>query len=271
MASTVPVNAAGFCPTTAYTGNYTKTPFYPTSSSSMTPSTWGAMTPSTYGPSTWGAMAPWGFENTWATPYYGGYPANFGPFAAPREFGAVTPFAGNWNNWVAPFERTFDRTFRNMDRTMRDMERRFSSELNMHASRPSSYLECYSLTNPIRYDADGNRWLNCYFDLCSFKPEECTVTLDSKNRCLNVEAVHEVKDSKEHYVKRHYSRKVVIPESVKCDLSKLEIKSFLNNEGLLCVEAALPRATIEEGRVECSASNKMASCPTVYKVATKTI
>jgi len=258
MASTAPINAAPYGTTC---GPYTKTPYYNNTT----------VAPSTYGAPSWGAMAPWGFENTWpVASTFGGYPMSYGPFA--REFGAITPYgAWNNNNWVAPFERTFDRTVRNMDRVFRDMERRFSSELNMHSSRPASYLECYSLTNPIRYDAEGNRWLNCYFDLCSFKPEECTVTLDSKNRCLNVEAVHEVKDSKEHYVKRHYSRKVFIPESVKCELSKLEIKSFLNNEGLLCVEAALPRATLEEGRIE-SAEGKNLTCnPMVYKVTTKTI
>jgi len=222
----------------------------------------------------YGAVAPYG---GYGYPFggFGAYPGSFGGFGGfggfgsnwlapsfPGSYGAVTPFGGNFG---APFGGNFNRMFR-------DLEKTFNSELNLHPSRPASYLEHYSLVNPIRFDADGNRWLNCYFDLRSYKPEEVSVTLDTKNRFLNVEATHEVKD-KEHYIKRNYSRKVYIPEDLKIDLSKLELKSALNNEGLLCVEAALPRLSLEEARtVGATGSKSLATTePNVYKVATKTI
>jgi HSP20 family molecular chaperone IbpA len=206
-----------------------------------------------------------GFGSNMAAPFGGNFGGNFGSHA-------VTPFGGA-SNWAAPFfggnNNNFDRSF---NRMFRDLEKTFSSELNLQPSRPASMLEHYSLTNPIRYDADGNRSLNCYFDMRSFKPEEVTVTLDSKNRTINVEAVHEVKD-KEHYIKRNYSRKVYIPEELKVDLTKIDLKSCLTNEGLLCVEAALPKLSLEEARATAACTKSISSAvePNVYKVATKTI
>ena len=142
----------------------------------------------------------------------------------------------------------------------------FSSDLNLHPSRPGSLLEHYSLMNPIRIDGLGNRWLCCYFDLRSYKPEEINVTLNCKERCLMVEASHEVKESKEHYVKRNYTRKVPIPDEVKADLSKIIVRSSLSNDGLLCVEAPLPKATIEEMQAK-----KNALPSNAYQIHVKTI
>lgn len=124
--------------------------------------------------------------------------------------------------------------------------------------------------NPIHIDGEGNRALSCQFDMRSYKPEEVHVTLDSKNRTLNVDATHEVKD-KEHYVKRHYSRKVYIPEDVKVDLGKLELKSCLSNDGILHVEAPLPRLSLEEARTFNANKNLMVNPSNAYKVTTKTI
>jgi HSP20 family molecular chaperone IbpA len=204
---------------------------------------------------------PWNFggvpESTWLNPW--------------TAAGPVTPYGGDFDRTFRTFNRDFNSMNRWMDRTFRNLERTFSSELNFQPSRPANMLEHYSLMNPIRIDAEGNRWLNCYFDMRSFKPEEVSVTLDSKNRFLNVEANHEVKDSKDHYIKRSYSRKVYIPDDLKVDLSKLDLKSCLTNEGLLCVEAALPKLSLEEARSPATSKSLSTVNPSVYSIPVKTI
>jgi HSP20 family molecular chaperone IbpA len=154
-------------------------------------------------------------------------------------------------------------------------QRVFSSELNLQPSRPANLMEHCTLLQPIRVDHEGNRCLNCCFDLRGYKPEEINVTLNSKERCLNIEANHEIKHQ-QHYIKRHYSRKVRFPEDLKVDLSKLELKTCLNNEGLLCIEAALPRLSLEEARTMWTTGKVMSTIhpntlSNVYNIAVKTL
>jgi len=58
-------------------------------------------------------------------------------------------------------------------------------------------------------------------------------------------AKSEVKE-KEHHVTRHFTRRFVLPEELHIDLTKVEVKSCLTPEGLLVIEACLPRLTVEE-------------------------
>ena len=105
-----------------------------------------------------------------------------------------------------------------------------------------------SLNNPIQIDDQGNRKLSCQLDLRAFQPKEINVVLDSKNRCINIDASHDISVDGKNCVKRNYSRKLKIPDSVGCDLSKIDINSNLTNDGILVVEAPLPRLSMEEAR-----------------------
>ena len=88
------------------------------------------------------------------------------------------------------------------------------------------------------------------FDLASFKPEEIRVTLYTKDKYIEVEATHDVKDTKEHSVKRTYCRKYYFPSDLYVgDVSKLELKSYLTNEGQLFLEALLPHLKPEEAKL----------------------
>jgi HSP20 family molecular chaperone IbpA len=216
------------------------------------------------------------------TPYgYGGESTSMMPFVNPgtgfdmsRAMANPMGFMDNMSRAMAD-PTNFDRTVRSMEHAMqremmgmqREMEhmiknvdRTYTSDLVHQPSRPASVMEHYSLMNPIRCDVEGNRWLNCCFDLRTFKPEEIAVTLNAKERCINVEANHEVRDSKDHYIKRHYARKFFLPENINADLAKLELKSCLNNEGLLSIEAALPKITPEE------ASRMALTTPSTFSV-----
>jgi len=111
--------------------------------------------------------------------------------------------------------------------------------------RPMNMIEFNAFANPIHYHQDGSRSLHLAFDVKGFKAEEVTVSISPKERCVIVEAKHEVKE-KEHHVTRHYSRKFVLPEDLHIDLSKTELKSIMTPDGMLVIEAALPRITVEE-------------------------
>jgi len=167
------------------------------------------------------------------SPYFGGAAEsswNF-PTPSPSWTGAASPAAWTGagpSSWFGPYSRFV------------------AHELNYVPFRPTSMFEFYSLSNPIRYDRDGNRLLSLVYDLKGFKPEEINLTCLPKERTIVVEASHEVKDLKEHNVKRTYSRKYILSEDIKVDLSKVEIKCNFTNEGLLVIEAVLPRATPEE-------------------------
>jgi HSP20 family molecular chaperone IbpA len=136
--------------------------------------------------------------------------------------------------------------------------------------RPTNMTEFYCLTNPIRVlDREGNRQIYLCFDMKCFRPEEVQVTLNKTERCILIEATHEVKDCKEHQVTRKFVRKVQLPQSLsKVDLTKCELKCCLNVEGQLTVECPLPKMTPEEIKCEPTLSKQVYSpyqhfCPTV--------
>ena len=101
--------------------------------------------------------------------------------------------------------------------------------------------------------------INFFFVLLGFKPEEITCTFDRKERCIIVEATHDVKEGKEHHVMRKFYRKFCLPTSLaKVDLTKCEIKTCFGNDGFLHIELPLPKMTTEE----------IALCPTMTKAIT---
>jgi hypothetical protein len=123
----------------------------------------------------------------------------------------------------------------------------YSSELSFFPNRPGNFAECASCQNPVCYDNAGNRWLRLCFDLRGFRPDECCVTLDAKNRCICVEANHDCSENT-FSIKRNYNRKCCFPEEFKIDFSKCDFKCWLGNDGVLVVEAPLPGLSLEEAR-----------------------
>jgi len=133
-----------------------------------------------------------------------------------------------------------------MNHSMKNwMRHALPREIRDVAFRPMSMVEYNTFLQPVTYHPDGSRALNLCFDVKGFKPEEIKVEVLNKERAIVVEAKHEVKE-KEHNVTRHFTRKFIVPEELHIDLSKVELKSCLTPEGLLVIEAVLPRLTVEE-------------------------
>jgi hypothetical protein len=199
---------------------------------------------------------PWGTESNLTTPY-----SRWGSTGVPSSWSA-----NEWTNFEKTFFHDFERSMKTVERELDTLRRIFdysnkttnkdttaksySTSMVQLPSRPTSSLEYYTFQNPIKYDTEGNRWLCLCFDLPSFKPEEIKVTLYAKANPAYIEIIanHDVKDVKEHAIKRTYERKYFFPADM-ClkseDIAKLEIKSHFSNDGCLYIEAILPRLTAE--------------------------
>jgi len=178
--------------------------------------------------------------------------------AAPSFFNGPSDFAGTHSYPWAPrgsFYPGFDAsTSWAAEKASRHVLPR---EIRDVAFRPLNMVEYKTLSNPIKvHPVDGSRHLHVCFDVRGFKAEEVTVAVNNKERSITIDAKHESKDLKEHFISRVYHRKFVIPEHYgSVDLSKVELKSYLSFDGLLVVDGVLPRLTVEE-------FNKVKSCPT---------
>jgi HSP20 family molecular chaperone IbpA len=116
-------------------------------------------------------------------------------------------------------------------------------------SRPKNAVAYFSMLNPIRLiDVEGNRKFELHISAKGYKPREVQVTLNKAERALIIEAQCEGK-TKYSEVKRRAFRKYILPESLKnIDLTKFgqEMRTYIDKEGFLVVEAPLPRLTSEE-------------------------
>jgi len=160
---------------------------------------------------------------------------------------AVSQYDSNWPiNMLTEMMERQTSMLSNAEMLMRNWMRGIlPQEVRDVTFRPMSMVEYNSFSNPITQHDDGSRSLNLCFDVKGFKPEEIKVEVQKKERALVVDAKHEVKE-KEHYVYRHFTRRFTIPDDLHVDISKIELKSSLTPEGLLVIEAPLPRLTAEE-------------------------
>jgi HSP20 family molecular chaperone IbpA len=104
---------------------------------------------------------------------------------------------------------------------------------------PSQLVEGFRLKNPVITNPDGSRQLKLQFDVRDFKPEEVEVKTVDKDR-LVVHAKQQ-SDSENSLMYREYQRQFMLPEGTDLD----RMRSFLSPEGVLTVEAPLPKLEIE--------------------------
>nr|UQK61706.1 small heat shock protein [Endomyzostoma scotia] len=166
---------------------------------------------------------------------------------------------------LTPFERIFQISrpnhndsfgmvdFRSrMDREMRDIEMQMneaSSRMQRLISLPDfgqqqsrrgwgdiqmpAVTDNWRVDSPTFVEENGQRKMKLNFDMGHFTPEE--ITVKTKDNNLIVQAKHEEKSDSGH-VFREYNKMYQLPEGVKLD----EMKSFLTQNGSLCVEAPVP-------------------------------
>jgi len=150
--------------------------------------------------------------------------------------GDLSPFFG------FPYEDThWSQAMRQMDRQMKELQRNMDYVFN-HAQRhfgmtPMDFrlAEADNMVNPVVNDKDGNRKLQYSLDVRQFKPEE--INIKTKDGALQVHAKHE-EDTEHGKVYREYHRSCTLPK----DLDPQTLKSQLGHDGVLRIEAPLPKA-----------------------------
>lgn len=107
--------------------------------------------------------------------------------------------------------------------------------LSPHSKRREMSSFTDSFESPLIKESSDGKVLKLKFDVTDYEPEEIVVkTIDNK---LQVYAKHEEK-SDSRSVFREYNREFLLPEGTNPDL----IKSSLSRDGVLTVEAPLPRS-----------------------------
>lgn len=110
-----------------------------------------------------------------------------------------------------------------------------SRPLSPHTRRRELSTFVDSFESPLIKESSDGKLLKLKFDLTDYVPEEiCVKTIDNK---LQVYAKHEEK-SDSRSVFREYNREFLLPEGTDPDL----IKSSLSKDGVLTVEAPLPKS-----------------------------
>jgi len=144
-----------------------------------------------------------------------------------------------------PYEEShWSHAMRHMDRQMRDLQRNMDHVSN-HAQRhfgmtPMDFrlAEADNMLHPVVTDKDGNRKLQYSLDVRQFKPEE--IDIKTKDGTIKIHAKHE--ENTEHgRIYREYQRSCALPK----DLDPQTLKSQLGQDGVLRIEAPLPKALEE--------------------------
>jgi kynurenine--oxoglutarate transaminase/cysteine-S-conjugate beta-lyase/glutamine--phenylpyruvate transaminase len=138
--------------------------------------------------------------------------------------------------------------FRDMDREFERMRNRMTSRFNLLTpeiwSDPTAFIAPMSLLESeqnllpsmVTTDKEGNRKFQLALNLKEFKPEEIKVKTVGKN--LVVSAKTERKDENDYYL-REISQSYQLPN----DLNVEELKSKVNDDGMLICDAPLPKLT----------------------------
>jgi hypothetical protein len=120
--------------------------------------------------------------------------------------------------------------------------------------RPSNWSECYSMSEPIKFDMFGNRCFCLNLDMHLYKPEEIKVSYKAATKMVCIEACCEEKfDPKsttpmsenswlcnsKGSCKRTYLREFCLPEECKVE----NLKCNLSYDGWLSFECMMPSCT----------------------------
>ncbi|CAJ0961739.1 unnamed protein product, partial [Mesorhabditis belari] len=100
--------------------------------------------------------------------------------------------------------------------------------------------EQYRLTNPI-VEENGNQFLKLAFDVRRFKPEEVSISTNSKDRTITIEAKHEDETSQISFTK-----KFMIPEGVTVN----EMTCRYDEDGVLNLKAPYVAPKVETKTIE---------------------
>ncbi|CAF0883376.1 unnamed protein product [Adineta ricciae] len=153
-------------------------------------------------------------------------------------------FLGSSSNVFRDLEREFERMQRNFDHFFRG-----SNTNNTVDNRSlTNYTGDANENNMIVTEADGSRKFHLAFDMRGFEPEE--VKIKTQNGTLVVSAKKE-KKAGNSYSLHEFSQTYTLPEDLKLD----ELKSKFTEQGILSIEAPLPKAEAKDRQIQIEHAN----------------
>jgi len=152
---------------------------------------------------------------------------------------------GSASNVFRGLEREFDRMQRQFDNSLGG----FISPASESRSLAQLPYEGRDQSDMITTEADGTRKFHLSFDMRGFEPEE--IKIKTQNGMLVVSAKREEKDQNT-YSMREWSQSYSLPH----DLNMEELKSHFSDNGILSVEAPLPKAEPKHKPIQIEHSHK---------------
>jgi len=151
----------------------------------------------------------------------------------PRNLPEV--FLGSTSNIFRDFEREFDRMQRQFDNFFRGG--------NDNRSLMNYFRRGVTENDMIVTESDGSRKFQLAFDIRGFDPEE--VKVKTQNGTLSVSAKKEKKDDNS-YSLHEFSQTYTLPKDLKLD----DLKSTFAENGILTIEAPLPKAESKDRQIK---------------------
>lgn len=137
-------------------------------------------------------------------------------------------FFGTTSNFIRNMEKEFDWLRRGIEKNLglfNNLERNLMlGERDM------------AKDDMVKIDADGNRRLHVVFNLKDFQPEEIKIKTHKHN--LIISAKKETKSDHDYYL-REFSQSYPLPKDLKLE----DLKSKWSEDGMLTIEAPLPKIT----------------------------
>lgn len=138
-------------------------------------------------------------------------------------------------------EREFERMQRQFDQYFRGLTGATSNANNRSLiSQPSGSTNENEM---IVTEADGSRKFQLAFDMRGFEPEE--VKIKTQNGALTISAKKE-KKADNSYSLHEFSQTYTLPEDLKLD----DLKSTFGENGVLSIEAPLPKAEPKSRQIQ---------------------
>jgi len=156
---------------------------------------------------------------------------------------------GTASNVFRGLEREFDRMQRQLDNSFGGLTSGLTSPTSDNRSLAQLPYEGRDQADMITTDADGARKFHLNFDMRGFEPEE--IKIKTQNGMLVVSAKREEKDQNT-YSMREWSQSYTLPH----DLNMEELKSHFSENGILSVEAPLPKAEPKHKPIQIEHSHK---------------
>ncbi|UJR38258.1 hypothetical protein I4U23_030931 [Adineta vaga] len=149
-------------------------------------------------------------------------------------------FLGSSSNVFRDLEKEFDRMQRQFDNYFRGSN---TNNANDNRSLMNYTGNNTNENNMIVTEADGSRKFQLAFDMRGFEPEE--VKIKTQNGTLTVSGKKE-KKAGNSYSLHEFSQSYTLPEDLKLD----DLKSTFTENGVLSIEAPLPKAEPKDRQIQ---------------------